>query len=109
MDFREYEEKAKETALYPRIGENVIYPTLGLVGEAGEIANKVKKIERDQGGILTEETKKMLLDEAGDVLWYVSQLARELGGSLEDVARSNIEKLAARKERGVLHGSGDNR
>lgn len=109
MDFKEYQKKAKKTALYPKIGENFVYPTLGLVGEAGEIAEKVKKIFRDKNGKVDAENKKMIEKELGDVLWYISQLASELELSLDDVAKNNIEKLYSRLERGKLHGDGDNR
>lgn len=109
MDFKEYQEKAGETALYPNEGSNFIYPTLGLVGEAGELANKVKKVIRDDGGIITEEKRESLKKELGDILWYVAQLSTELKLSLEEVAEYNIKKLKSRKERGVLNGEGDNR
>src|SRR6056297_437791 len=109
MDFKEYQKKASETAIYPDIGDNYVYPTLGLAGEAGEVSEKMKKIIRDDKGEITEEKRKELKKELGDVLWYLSQLARELGLSLEDIANFNIEKLQSRKERGKLKGSGDNR
>ncbi len=109
MHFNEYQTKAKETALYPSVGSNLIYPTLGLAGEAGEFANKVKKIDRDAAGTLSEETRHALLEELGDVLWYMSQLSTELSVDLEQIAILNLEKLASRRERNTLHGSGDHR
>jgi NTP pyrophosphatase (non-canonical NTP hydrolase) len=109
MTFEEYQKKAKETAVYPNRGKDFVYPTLGLIGEAGEVANKIQKILRDKNGIMTEETRKELEKELGDVLWYLSQLATELNLSLDKIAFSNIEKLFSRKERNKLHGSGDNR
>lgn len=109
MDFNEYQTLSKRTALYPRQGNNITYTTLGLVGEAGEIANKVKKIERDHGGILDDEQKKAIAKELGDVLWYVAQMATELSTTLDKVADDNLAWLMARKERGTLHGSGDDR
>lgn len=109
MDFEEYQKLSKETAMYPKIGENYVYPTLGLVGEAGEIAEKIKKVFRDNNGVLDEERKQMLKKELGDVLWYLAQLSTELGLSFDEVASFNIEKLASRKERGAIHGDGDNR
>jgi len=111
MEFDEYQKKTKETAIYPRDNPVVAlsYATLGLAGEAGEIANKVKKIIRDNKGEITHEVKDNLSDELGDVLWYLSALASELDASLNDVADKNIQKLFSRKERGVLQGSGDNR
>lgn len=109
MTFKEYQEKAKATALYPSIQESYVYPALGLTNEAGEVAGKIKKIFRDNNGKLTDEIRHALAKEIGDVMWYVAQLSTELGLSLEDVAQLNIDNLAGRKERGTLHGSGDNR
>ena len=109
MHFNEYQELSKKTALYPDQGKNIIYPTLGLCSETGEIANKVKKIFRDDGGKITEEKRKELRGEVGDVLWYIAQFCTEFGYSLEDIAQENLIKLNGRMERGTLHGSGDNR
>lgn len=110
MTFNEYQKESRKTALYPRVvGATFVYPTLGLVGEAGEIAEKVKKIFRDSNSEMSEEQRKAILLELGDVLWYVAQLATELGADLNDVAEKNLEKLFSRKDRGVLHGSGDAR
>ncbi len=86
-----------------------MYPTLGLSGETGEIAEKVKKIIRDDQGVITDEKRDQIAKEAGDVLWYLSQLATEIDYSLEDIAQMNLDKLASRSARGVLSGSGDNR
>lgn len=96
LTFEEYQSKASATALYPRRLDNLEYPTLGLAGEAGEVANVVKKIQRDFGGILTDEVRAKLKDELGDVLWYISACADELGLTLEQIAEFNIEKLAKR-------------
>ena len=93
MTFDEYQEKSRETAVYPDLGSNFVYPTLGLVGEAGEVAEKIKKVIRDNGGELDEERKEALAKELGDVLWYLAQLATELKVSLNDVADINIKKL----------------
>ena len=109
MNFQEYQEKSRKTALYPNIGENFIYPTIGLAGEAGEVSEKIKKVIRDKGGVMDDESREMIKKELGDVLWYVAQLATELNLSLDEVAEANIEKLYSRLERGVLHGNGDNR
>ena len=109
MNFKEYQEKSRKTALYPNIGNNFVYPTLGLAGEAGEVAEKIKKVIRDKNGTIDDETKDLIKKELGDVLWYISQLATEIGLSLDDVAEKNIEKLYSRMERGKLHGNGDNR
>ncbi len=109
MEFNEYQKKTDVTAKYPDKGNNFIYPTLGLVGEAGEVAEKIKKILRDNDGVVSDERREELKKEIGDVLWYVSQLSSELGLSLDDVAQLNIEKLMSRLERGKINGSGDNR
>ncbi|HPN54419.1 MAG TPA: nucleoside triphosphate pyrophosphohydrolase family protein [Candidatus Moranbacteria bacterium] len=109
MNFEEYQKKSRKTALYPNVGNNFIYPTLGLSGEAGEVAEKIKKVIRDKNGIIDDETKELIEKELGDVLWYVSQLATELNLSLDKIAEKNIEKLYSRLERGKIQGSGDNR
>ena len=109
MTFEEYQKLAKKTALYPVIGQSFVYPVLGLAGEAGEMANKIKKIFRDDNGVLTEERKKEISKELGDILWYVAQVSTELGISLDEVAVSNIEMLKSRQERDKLKGDGDNR
>lgn len=106
--FNEYQEAAIATAIYGE-GNAINYPILGLTGEAGELANKYKKVLRDDGGILTPEKNIELRDELGDVLWYCAALARDLGCSLEDIATLNIAKLKARKAAGTLRGSGDKR
>jgi NTP pyrophosphatase (non-canonical NTP hydrolase) len=108
MHFSEYQARAKQTAIYPE-DNKVMYPTLGLAGEAGEIANKVKKIFRDDQGVVTDARRQDLSDEIGDVLWYVAALATDLGLDLDDVARANVAKLASRQERGTLGGEGDSR
>lgn len=110
MELNEYQDLASRTAGYPEIGgQRLAYPAMGLAGEAGELMNKVKKIWRDQGGELTEEVREDLVNELGDVLWYVSQLARELEADLETVGRRNVEKLSGRADRGVIQGEGDRR
>ena len=109
MDFNFYQEEAYKTAIYPNKGENFTYPTLGLVGESGEIAEKIKKVLRDNGGELTPSIIEDIKFEIGDVLWYCAALAKELGITLDDIATANIIKLKSRQDRAVLHGSGDNR
>lgn len=109
MDFQTYQEKSRKTALYPNKDNNFVYPTLGLAGECGEIAEKVKKIIRDEDGKVTAEKKEEIAKELGDVLWYVAQISTELGIKMDDVATGNIEKLYSRLERGMIQGSGDNR
>jgi len=96
MNFEEYQSAASRTALYPRRLSNLEYPTLGLAGEAGEVANIVKKIQRDHAGILNDEIRGKLKDELGDVLWYISACADELGITLTEIADYNVEKLAKR-------------
>jgi NTP pyrophosphatase (non-canonical NTP hydrolase) len=96
MNFEEYASQASKTALYPRRLANLEYPTLGLAGEAGEVANVVKKIQRDHGGVLNDEIRSKLKDELGDVLWYISACADELGITLDEIAHFNVEKLAKR-------------
>ena len=109
MTFEEYQKLSRETAVYPDLGKNFVYPTLGLAGESGEVAEKVKKILRDHEGVIDEEKKKEITKELGDVLWYLAQIASEIGVTLEDVASFNIEKLRSRFDRNKIKGSGDNR
>ena len=109
MELNVYQDAARSTARYPDAGSNPIYPTLGLCGEAGEVADKVKKVMRDRDGVFDPETRDALKLELGDVLWYVAQLSRELGYDLEEVATANLNKLSSRAARGCLGGSGDDR
>jgi NTP pyrophosphatase (non-canonical NTP hydrolase) len=109
MDFSEYQQKARQTAKYPVIGDGVIYPTLGLTNEAGEVAGKIKKIFRDKGGVISAADREALKAELGDVLWYLAQVATELGLSLAEIADGNIEKLLDRQARGKIQGDGDDR
>lgn len=99
LSFEDYQNQAKQTALYPNRLKNLEYPTLGLAGEAGEVANIVKKIQRDFGGEITDETRAKLKDELGDVLWYISACADELDLTLQEIAEFNVEKLAKRHSR----------
>jgi len=109
MKFSDYQKLIEQTALYPNRGSNLAYPALGLTGEAGEVADKVKKLIRDHNSTLTPLLKHEMVKELGDVLWYLTALALELNVNLEDVAKSNVKKLTDRKSRGVLKGDGDNR
>lgn len=109
MLLSEYQNRSRETAVYPNAGNNLVYPTLGLAGEAGEVAEKVKKLIRDDEGVLTDERRAAIAKELGDVLWYVAQVATEADLDLDDVAAANLRKLLSRAERGVLQGSGDDR
>ncbi len=106
MDFSTYQKDAKKTAVFPdALDGRFYYPAIGLAGEVGEVLNKIKKVARDR----TQVNKEDLKAELGDVLWYLSQLAEELGISMEDVAAYNLEKLRDRAARGKIQGSGDNR
>ena len=107
-DLDMYQKVAITTAIYPR-EQAIIYPTLGLTGEAGEVANKVKKIIRDDGYKNNESLVQEISAEIGDCLWYISVLADDIGCKLSDIANANLEKLFKRKEKGTLHGSGDDR
>ena len=108
MDFNSYQERSRTTARCPEVGCNPIYPTLGLCGESGEVADKVKKVIRDREGRFDPDTCQDIELELGDVLWYVAQLASELGLSLDAIAEANLAKLASRSARGRISGSGDN-
>ena len=109
MDFHTYQQLSRQTARYPDAGHNTTYPTLGLCGEAGEVADKIKKVMRDRGGVLDPEVRDDLRLELGDVLWYLAQLATELELDLEEIAAANLAKLASRAARNVIGGSGDRR
>ncbi len=108
--FSEYQRRAILTRAYPSLSPiiDIFYAALGL-GEAGEVQNKVSKIVRDDGGKLTEERKKAIGKELGDLQWYIADLADHLGLSLEDIAEDNLKMLQERKAQGKLHGDGDNR
>jgi NTP pyrophosphatase (non-canonical NTP hydrolase) len=108
MDLSEYQRQSRRTAEYPREAW-LAYPALGLAGEAGEVAEHAKKAIRDDAGKVTDERRAKLAKELGDVLWYVAQLASELGLDLDEIAKGNLEKLLSRQARGVLSGSGDER
>ena len=107
-DLDMYQKVALTTAIYPR-EQAIIYPTLGLTGEAGEVANKVKKIIRDGSDSKDEKLVSEIKAEIGDCLWYIAVLANDFDIQLSDIASTNLEKLEKRKEKGTIHGSGDNR
>ena len=110
MDLNEYQTRARATAIYPHpLGNLPVYPALKLAGEAGEVAEKIGKILRDQEGVIGPHQSVELIKELGDVLWYVANLAADLGFDLEQVGQMNIDKLQSRSIRDVIHGSGDNR
>ena len=108
LTINQYQDKAIATAIYGE-GSSIIYPTLGMCGEAGEVADKVKKVLRDSNGEFTGEKKLELAKEFGDVAWYIAALCRDLGYTMEEVLQMNLDKLASRKERNMISGSGDNR
>ncbi len=109
MTFAEYQKASEKTAIYPNSINHVAHWTLGVTGEAGEIANKVFKVFREKNGQIDEATKKELGKEIGDTLWYLTQLTTALNLSLETIAEDNIAKLQSRQQRGTLTGDGDNR
>jgi len=106
--FDDYQVAAVRTAIYPD-SVRILYPALGLAGEAGEVANKVKKIYRDDGGRVTDHCRVQVAKELGGVLWYVAAVCTDLNLNMGDVARENAAILAARQQRGTLHGDGDER
>lgn len=113
MDIDVYQKEAVTLAEYPDRGANMVYPALGLMGEAGEVAEKVKKLWRNHGTMsgagLDEDRKLALVKELGDVLWYCAALSTEFGVNLSEVLEANLEKLYDRKSRGVIKSEGDNR
>ena len=108
MTFEEYQEAAKKTAIYPST-HRVLYPALGMAGEAGEVANKVKKLVRDGLEKQPDDWRQQIASEIGDVLWYCAALAHDLNIPLAQIAAQNRDKLLARKEAGTIGGSGDKR
>ena len=110
MDFKEYQKVSADTWKgVPVNDDGLAYLTLGMCNEAGEFAGKIKKVFRDKYGVISPDTKENLKSELGDVLWYLTQLASNLDMDMEDLAKSNIMKLASRKVRGKIRGEGDNR
>ena len=121
MDFNEYQKEAYKTATYPDLGNNIIYPALGLAGESGELVDKIKKFWRNNFDVshttevweikdaLPENQRLEIVKELGDILWYISAMATELEVDLSEVARVNLEKLFDRRDRGVIKSEGDNR
>ncbi len=112
MDFNEYQQKAKQFAIYKH-QHKVTYPALGLASEAGEVCGKIKKVMRDTDGILNLKYKYdrvlEIKSELGDVLWYIANIAEDLDIPLQEIAEENIGKLQSRKDRDKIQGSGDNR
>lgn len=111
LTFDTYQAYATETAVYPGKGEllGLLYCGLGTAEEAGEVAGKIKKVLRDNAGVVDDNQRERIRKEMGDVLWYLAGVAKELGVSLGEIARDNVVKLRGRRERGTLHGDGDDR
>jgi NTP pyrophosphatase (non-canonical NTP hydrolase) len=109
MNFSDYQKESRKTAEYSDQGNNYMYPLLGLAGESGEVVEKFKKMIRNNDGVMTDEIKKGIKKELGDLLWYVAQICTEIDLDLDDVATTNIEKLKDRSKRGVVKSEGDNR
>lgn len=116
MNINEYQKQAHSFSAYPSgtVGEykhnaEWIYPALGLAEEAGEVAGKFAKTVRDNDGVISNDRKNEIIKELGDVIWFVAELCTLLNVSMEEVMQKNIDKLTSRKERNVIHGSGDNR
>ena len=108
MQFNEYQRKARKTAIYAGKGDNIFYAALGL-GEAGEVQNTVKKIMRDDNGVLTKVRKQLICYELGDLLWYIAAMCSEMKVNMDKIAEMNIKKLYDRMKRGQIKGSGDKR
>lgn len=108
MNTEEYSKRALVNATYG-VGNAILYPTLGLAGEAGEVSEKVKKVLRDKSGVFGDEEKHDIALELGDVLWYINAVANDIGYTLEEIMLLNITKIESRRLRNVIKGSGDNR
>jgi NTP pyrophosphatase (non-canonical NTP hydrolase) len=107
--FNDYQRESRKTWSLIHTDHAIVYPTLGLVNEAGEVAGKVKKIFRDKNGVIGDAERAALKQELGDVLWYLAQICTELNLTLEEVAEANLEKLFSRLERNAIRGDGDTR
>jgi len=109
MELNDYQKAAKTTAVYTSADQQLVCTVLGLNGEAGEVAEKIKKVIRDKNSVIDDGDRKEIQKELGDVLWYLAVLSDTLGLSLESVAEMNLENLRSRYQRGTIHGQGDNR
>ena len=109
QNFETYQRESRKTWGVIHVDHPIVYPTLGLANEAGEVAGKIKKIFREKGGVIGEADRQALKYELGDVLWYLTQICTELDLTLEQVAAANLEKLFARQARGLIRGEGDDR
>lgn len=108
-DFNTYQRESRKTWSLIQTDHAIVYPTLGLANEAGEVAGKVKKIFRDRAGVISDADREALKQELGDVLWYLAQICTELDLSLQEVAEANLVKLFSRLERNTIRGDGDTR
>jgi len=108
LDFDTYQKAAHRTAEYPPEA-GLFYAALGLAGESGEVANQIKKVTRDDGGVLTSKRKQAIIKELGGMFWYAAEIATLMGISLADVPAANLAQLYSRKERGTIKGDGDDR
>ncbi|HEU5103060.1 MAG TPA: nucleoside triphosphate pyrophosphohydrolase family protein [Roseiflexaceae bacterium] len=109
QDFETYQRESRKTWGVIPVDHPIVYPTLGLANEAGEVAGKIKKIFRDKGGLIEDADRQALKYELGDVLWYLTQICTELDLTLQEVAAANLEKLFSRQARGQIRGEGDER
>jgi NTP pyrophosphatase (non-canonical NTP hydrolase) len=109
MNFNKYQTESRKFAIYSKKDNDIIYPLLGLLGEAGELTEKIKRLEKDNYNISDNTLRKNIIYELGDILWYLTQLSTELDVSLDEIALLNLEKLKSRQSRNVLMGKGDNR
>lgn len=107
--FEDYQRESRQTWNEIRMDHPIVYPAMGLVNEAGELAGKIKKIFRDKDGQIDDEDREALKGELGDCLWYLTQVCTELDLSLDEVAGANLDKLFSRLERGAIGGEGDDR
>lgn len=108
MTLDEYQALARTTVVYPD-DKAVVYPVIGLLSEAGEVAGQLKRVYRDDAGVFTADRTDKMIDELADVLWYVANALSDLGCPLDVAAQRNLAKLANRRQRGVLKGEGDGR
>ena len=108
MTFNEYKNEAIKTAIYHQ-HYKIIYPALGMCGECGEVAEKIKKVIRDNQGIFDADKTKEIEKELGDVLWYIANICNDLNIDFDNVAQNNVNKINARVQNNTLHGNGDNR
>lgn len=105
----DYQQQSRKTWGLVKTDHPIIYPSLGLANEVGEVLGKIKKLFRDKNGVISDEDRLQLKSELGDVLWYFAQICTELDLTIEEVAQENLDKLFDRKSRGKIGGSGDTR